>query len=176
MNNIQKELNYMSNDLTESELRKSTNITLVNSIISLKENNNTVNFDGDNNLNQISPSENFSNTEFAITVNNNHDTNREIGLDITPIQEQPLDLANLNYDPNNVENDLNGLDFKRDAFLNPVFGLGYEEGCLPELGDTFLNLNFGMGYKGGRLPEPEFQLGYKDKGLQTGLIQILNFL
>ncbi|PKC01284.1 hypothetical protein RhiirA5_426957 [Rhizophagus irregularis] len=164
MNNIQKELNYMSNDLTESELRKSTNITLVNSIISLKENNNTVNFDGDNNLNQISPSENFSNTEFAIS------------LDITPIQEQPLDLANLNYDPNNVENDLNGLDFKRDAFLNPVFGLGYEEGCLPELGDTFLNLNFGMGYKGGRLPEPEFQLGYKDKGLQTGLIQILNFL
>ncbi|CAB5351053.1 unnamed protein product [Rhizophagus irregularis] len=54
MNNIQKELNYMSNDLTE-------------------------------------------------TVDNNHDTNREIGLDITPIQEQPLDLANLNYDPNNVE-------------------------------------------------------------------------
>ncbi|PKY17410.1 hypothetical protein RhiirB3_430032 [Rhizophagus irregularis] len=84
MNNIQKELNYMSNDLTESELRKSTNITSVNSIISLKENNNTVNFDGDNNLNQISPSENFSNTEFAI--------------------KQPLDLANLNYDPNNVEN------------------------------------------------------------------------
>ncbi|UZO15299.1 uncharacterized protein OCT59_006728 [Rhizophagus irregularis] len=67
MNNIQKELNYMSNDLTESELRKSTNITSVNSIISLKENNNTVNFDGDNNLNQISPSENFSNTEFAIS-------------------------------------------------------------------------------------------------------------
>uniref|UniRef100_U9TEL1 HAT C-terminal dimerisation domain-containing protein n=1 Tax=Rhizophagus irregularis (strain DAOM 181602 / DAOM 197198 / MUCL 43194) TaxID=747089 RepID=U9TEL1_RHIID len=117
MNNIQKELSYMSKDLTESELRESTNIASVNSIISLEEDDDTVNIDGDNNLNQTSPSENFSNTELAISnivdltaVDDNHDTNREIGLDITPIQEQPLDLANLNYDPNNVEiaNNLDG--------------------------------------------------------------------
>jgi hypothetical protein len=123
MNNIQKELSYMSKDLTESELRESTNIASVNSIISLEENDDTVNFDGDNNLNQISPSENFSNTELAISnivdltaVDDSHDTNGEMGSDITPIQEQPLDPADLDYDPNDV---LNGfIERERDTERN----------------------------------------------------------
>ncbi|CAB4396463.1 unnamed protein product [Rhizophagus irregularis] len=113
----------MSKDLTESELRESTNIASVNSIISLEKNDDTVNFDGDNNLNQISPSENFSNTELAISnivdltaVDDSHDTNGEMGSDITPIQEQPLNPADLDYDPNDV---LNGfIERERDTERN----------------------------------------------------------
>ncbi|CAB5379693.1 unnamed protein product [Rhizophagus irregularis] len=49
-------------------------------------------------------------------------------------------------------NDLNGLDFERDAFLNLVFGLDYEEERLPGLRNTSLDFDFGLGYKEGRLP------------------------
>jgi hypothetical protein len=120
MNNIQKELSYMSKDLTESELRESTNIASVNSIISLEEDDDTVNIDGDNNLNQTSPSENFSNTELAISnivdLTAVDDTNGEMSSDITPVQEQPLDPADLDYDPNDV---LNGfIECERDTERN----------------------------------------------------------
>ncbi|CAB4402187.1 unnamed protein product [Rhizophagus irregularis] len=68
MNNIQKELSYMNQDLTESELRESTNIASVNSIISIEENDDTVNFDEDNNLNQISLSENFQILNWTLVI------------------------------------------------------------------------------------------------------------
>ncbi|CAG8755942.1 ribonuclease H-like domain-containing protein [Rhizophagus irregularis DAOM 181602=DAOM 197198] len=120
MNNIQKELSYMSKDLTESELRESTNIASVNSIISLEEDDDTVNIDGDNNLNHTSPSENFSNTELAISnivdLTAVDDTNGEMSSDITPVQEQPLDPADLDYDPNDVLNGFIGCE--RDTERN----------------------------------------------------------
>ncbi|CAB5198560.1 unnamed protein product [Rhizophagus irregularis] len=114
------ELSYMSKDLTESELRESTNIASVNSIISLEEDDDTVNIDGDNNLNQTSPSENFSNTELAISnivdLTAVDDTNGEMSSDITPVQEQPLDPADLDYDPNDVLNGFIGCE--RDTERN----------------------------------------------------------
>ncbi|GET04768.1 hypothetical protein GLOIN_2v1785142 [Rhizophagus clarus] len=56
------ELSYVSKDLTESELRESINISSVSNIISLDDDDNIENIDG-NNLNLILPS---SNTELAI--------------------------------------------------------------------------------------------------------------
>ncbi|UZO24858.1 uncharacterized protein OCT59_017152 [Rhizophagus irregularis] len=110
----------MSKDLTESELRESTNIASVNSIISLEEDDDTVNIDGDNNLNHTSPSENFSNTELAISnivdLTAVDDTNGEMSSDITPVQEQPLDPADLDYDPNDVLNGFIGCE--RDTERN----------------------------------------------------------
>jgi hypothetical protein len=101
MNNIQKELSYISKEMTEGELRKSINIASVNSIISLKDDNDIVNINGNNSL----PSENFSNTELAISniVDLTAvDDNGEIGADITPAQEQPLVPDDLNYNPNDI--------------------------------------------------------------------------
>ncbi|PKK57976.1 hypothetical protein RhiirC2_797068 [Rhizophagus irregularis] len=99
MHNIQKELSYMNQDLTESVLRESTNITSVNSIISIEENDDTVNFDEDNNLNQISLSENFQILNWTLVILLICQLlmivmilimERCMGSDITSIQEQPL--------------------------------------------------------------------------------------
>ncbi|GBC10376.1 hypothetical protein RclHR1_09580009 [Rhizophagus clarus] len=59
---ITNKLSYVSKDLTESELRESINISSVSNIISLDDDDNIENIDG-NNLNLILPS---SNTELAI--------------------------------------------------------------------------------------------------------------
>ncbi|GBC36080.2 ribonuclease H-like domain-containing protein [Rhizophagus irregularis DAOM 181602=DAOM 197198] len=118
MNNIQRELSYISKDLTESELRESINIASVNSIISLEDDNDIVNING-NNSNPTLPSENFSNTELAISNIVDLaaiDDNGEVSADINPIQERPLDSEDLNYNPNDV---LNGfLERERDTERN----------------------------------------------------------
>ncbi|GBB89019.1 hypothetical protein RclHR1_15660001 [Rhizophagus clarus] len=62
MNNFQRELSYVSKNLTESELRESINISSVSNIISLDDDDDIGNIDG-NNLNLTLPS---SNTELAI--------------------------------------------------------------------------------------------------------------
>lgn len=118
MNNIQRELSYISKDLTESELRESINIASVNSIISLEDDNDIVNING-NNSNPTLPSENFSNTELAISNIVDLaaiDDNGEVSADINPVQERPLDSEDLNYNPNDV---LNGfLERERDTERN----------------------------------------------------------
>jgi hypothetical protein len=109
MNNIQRELSY-SKDLTESELKESTNITSINNIINLVEDDDTGNIDGihGNNSNPNLPSEDFSNTELAIRnivdLTATNDINGEMESDITPIQEPSLDPTDLSYNPNDVLN------------------------------------------------------------------------
>ncbi|RIA96384.1 hypothetical protein C1645_815400 [Glomus cerebriforme] len=104
MNNIQKELSYIGKNLTEKELRESTNIASINSIISLEVENKIANIGGNN-----SPSESFSSIELAIgeiinlTININ-DNNEKRGFD-TSAQVQQLDLADLIYDPNDILNE-----------------------------------------------------------------------
>ncbi|GES99151.1 ribonuclease H-like domain-containing protein [Rhizophagus clarus] len=104
MNNFQRELSYVSKNLTESELRESINISSVSNIISLGDDNDIGNIDG-NNLNLTLPS---SNTELAIRnivdLTAIDGINEEMGSNIIPAQEQPLDPADLNYDPNDVLN------------------------------------------------------------------------
>ncbi|RIA96089.1 hypothetical protein C1645_815928 [Glomus cerebriforme] len=92
MNNIQKELSYIGNkqatligkNFTEKKLRESTNITSINSIISLKVENEIANIGGNNSL-----SESFFSIELAIgkivnlTININNN-NEERGSDTTP--------------------------------------------------------------------------------------------
>src|SRR6266498_2624481 len=105
MNNIQKELSYIGKDFVESELIESINIASVSSIIDLEDIANISN----NNLGLISPLQSFSNTELAIgnivdlTVNIN-DINEERNSNTTLTQVQPLNLADLIYDPNDVLN------------------------------------------------------------------------
>jgi hypothetical protein len=115
INNIQRELSYISKEMTEGELRESINIASVNSIIGLEDDNDIVNINRNNSL----PSENFSSTELAISniVDLTAiDDNKEIGADITPIQEQPLVPDDLNYNPNDI---LDGfLEHKRNTERN----------------------------------------------------------
>ncbi|GES97518.1 ribonuclease H-like domain-containing protein [Rhizophagus clarus] len=104
INNFQRELSYVSKDLTESELRESINISSVSNIISLDNDDDIGNIDG-NNLNLTLPS---SNTELAIRniidLTAIDGINEEMGSNIILAQEQPLDPADLNYDPNDVLN------------------------------------------------------------------------
>ncbi|GES95126.1 ribonuclease H-like domain-containing protein [Rhizophagus clarus] len=104
MNNFQRELSYVSKNLTESELRESINISSVSNIISLDDDDDIGNIDG-NNLNLTLPS---SNTELAIRnivdLTAIDGINEEMGSNIIPAQEQPLDPADLNYDPNDILN------------------------------------------------------------------------
>ncbi|GET00860.1 ribonuclease H-like domain-containing protein [Rhizophagus clarus] len=104
MNNFQRELSYVSKNLTESELRESINISSVSNIISLDDDDDIGNIDGNNlNLTLLS-----SNTELAIRnivdLTAIDGINEEMGSNIIPAQEQPLDPADLNYDPNDVLN------------------------------------------------------------------------
>ena len=105
MNNIQKELSYIGKNLVESELRESINIASVSSIIGLEGVVNT----SDNDLELTSPLQSFSNIELTIgnivdlTVNIN-DINEERDSNITSTQVQPLDPADLIYDPNDILN------------------------------------------------------------------------
>jgi hypothetical protein len=101
MNNIQRELSYISKKMTEDELRESINIASVNSIIGLEDDNDIVNINGNNSL----PSKNFSNTKLAISNIVDLmaiDDNGKIGANITPAQEQPLVPDDLNCNSNDI--------------------------------------------------------------------------
>ena len=105
MNNIQKELSYIGKNLTEIELKENVNVASINSIINLEDNNETVDIDED-----YLPLESFSRTELTIsdfvnlTININ-DNNGETNSNTIPVQVQPLDPADLNYDPNDILNE-----------------------------------------------------------------------
>lgn len=105
MNNIQKELNYVGKDLKESELKESINITSVSNIIGLEDITNI----NDNDLESTLPSQSFS-TELTIgkivdlTVHIS-DINEENSSDIIPAEVEPLDPADLIYDPQDILNE-----------------------------------------------------------------------
>ncbi|CAG8549526.1 4031_t:CDS:1 [Funneliformis mosseae] len=104
MNNIQRELSYISKDLTESELRESVNITSVSSIIGLEDKDEIANISNDNLGLRF-----FSSTELDIgnivdlKININ-DINEKKESDTISIQIQPPDLADLIYDPSDILN------------------------------------------------------------------------
>jgi hypothetical protein len=106
MNNIQKELNYVGKNLIESELKESINITSISNIIGLKDETNT----NGNNSESTLPSQSYSNTKLDIgdivdlTVHIS-DINEENSSDIIPAEVEPLNLADLIYDPQDVLNE-----------------------------------------------------------------------